>query len=74
MGKDTSKKIKEPIKEIPNDSSTDSLADSLAENVAKAHQASFIEAYNALVKEYSYALQPVIRLELTKLKKDKENK
>ena len=42
------------------------------EEIERRHQAQFIQAYNELVKEYGYALQPVIRLELIKLPKAEE--
>ena len=46
------------------------------EEIEKRHKVQFIQAYNELIKEYGYALQPVIKLELVKLPKveDKEEK
>ena len=38
------------------------------EDIERRHQVQFLEAYNSLVKEYGYTLQPVIQLQLVKIK------
>ncbi|RLG68517.1 MAG: hypothetical protein DRO11_08985 [Methanobacteriota archaeon] len=42
------------------------------EEIERRHQIQFLQAYNELVREYGYALQPVIRLELVKLQPEKQ--
>ena len=48
----------------------------ITSEMERKHQVQFLEAYNKLIQEYGYALQPVLRLELVKIQsvKKQENK
>lgn len=42
--------------------------------IEKRHQEQFLEAYNKLVQEYGYMLQPVLTLQIIKIQKPEEEK